>query len=162
MPSTTFQDTRLHPTPKTPRYVSRIDALENRLSKLYATLTPKIPRSVQDRLLKAAPYLAILLVTFYFPFSLVSLFASLGGLLGLDIFGFVGALSSLFGVFLVALSIPGLFKKFQGAWKLNFYAGLFTSLTLLDAGSALGFVVRFLIVITGGYLLFGLRERYRY
>ena len=145
-----------------PKWLTKLNQFEAWLQRTYRFVTPRLSRPTQDKLVRVYPYLAIILVTFYFPFSIVNLFTSLGGVVALDVFGFVAALASLFAVLLVGLSIPGLFKKYAGAWKLNFYAALFALVTLINTGSFWSLLFQIGLFLLGGYLLFQLKPRYRY
>ena len=160
MTSTTFEEHRV--SVQAPKWLRRLNRLETTLRQTFRQITPRLPRPTQDKLVLFYPYVAIILVTFYFPFSLINLFSSLGGVLALDVFGFVAALASLLAVLLVGLSIPGLFKKYAGAWKLNFYASLFAAATLVNAGSFLALLLQFGLFLAGWYVLFQLHPRYRY
>lgn len=163
MSSLTFQETPLdaNPTPKlpVPGYFSRVERIEKFLYAFYQKITPSLPRSAQDKLLSSAPYIAIMLVIFYFPFSLLNLFGVLGNF---DWRLLVASVASLAGIFLTSLSVPGLFKRYFGAWKLNFYASLWVVLTLIQAQSLTALVWKIGLLGLCWYVLFRLRPRYRH
>lgn len=139
--------------------------LESQLEPIFTKKLPNLPDNAKDTIVKLAPYLAIIGVVLSLPAVLTVLglgavaapFAALGG-----ITSFTGySLTILFviaGAVIMAIAIPGLFKRTLSAWRLMFYSSLVSAVS-----SLLAFNLGSLIIGTAisFYILFQVKSYYK-
>lgn len=139
--------------------------LESQLEPIFTKKLPNLPDNAKDTIVKLAPYLAIIGVVLSLPAVLTVLglgavaapFAALGG-----ITSFTGySLTILFviaGAVIMAIAIPGLFKRTLSAWRLMFCGSLVSAVS-----SLLAFNLGSLIIGTAisFYILFQVKSYYK-
>ena len=121
----------------------------------------QLPTEVKEFLVKFGPWIALVLLVL----SLPALFVMLG--VGTAFMPFGGAMYTvgftyltivlLAQLVLLALALPGLFKRKMSAWRLIFYSELVSIVFSLLSGSILGALIGGLI---GLYILFQIRPLY--
>jgi hypothetical protein len=121
----------------------------------------QLPKEVKEFLVKFGPWIALV----WLVLSLPALFVMLG--IGTAFMPFGGAVYSvgftyvavvlLAQLLLLALALPGLFKRKMSAWRLMFYSQLIGIVSSLLMGSIFGAIIGGLI---GLYILFQIRPLY--
>ncbi len=121
----------------------------------------QLPGEVKEFLVRFGPWIALVLLLLSLPALLVMLgvgtaFMPFGGAVYTVGFSFV-TLVLLAQLVLLAVALPGLFKRKMSAWRLIFYSQLVGIVFQLLMGSILGALIGGLI---GLYILFQIRPLY--
>ena len=121
----------------------------------------QLPAEVKEFLVKFGPWIALVLLLLSLPALLLMLgvgtaFMPFGGTTYAVGFSFL-TIVLLAQLVLLALALPGLFKRKMSAWRLIFYSQLVGIVFSLLSGSILGALIGGLI---GLYILFQIRPLY--
>ena len=121
----------------------------------------QLPAEVKEFLVKFGPWIALILLLLSLPalflmLGLGTAFMPFGGTTYAVGFGYLTVVL-LAQLVLLALALPGLFKRKKSAWRLVFYYELVSIVFSLLSGSILGALIGGLI---GLYLLFQIRPLY--
>ena len=121
----------------------------------------QLPREVKEFLVKFGPWIALVFLLLSLPGLLIMLgvgtaFMPFGGAVYAVGFGYL-TIVLLAQVTLLALALPGLFKRKMSAWRLIFYSQLIGIVFSLLSGSIFGAIIGGLI---GLYILFQIRPLY--
>jgi hypothetical protein len=121
----------------------------------------QLPAEVKEFLVRFGPWIALVLVLLWLPGLLLMLgvgtaFMPFGGAVYTVGFTFASVLL-LAQLVLLAVALPGLFKRKMSAWRLIFYSQLVGIVFQLMMGSILGAIIGGLI---GLYILFQIRPLY--
>jgi hypothetical protein len=144
-------------------YGGVITQLESSLEDFFLKKLPGLPANIKEIIVKFGPWLALVGLVFSIPTLLAAL-----GLQGVMTSGYLGngytygySLAlwiSIASMVLMAVALPGLFKRKMSAWKLMFYSALVMAvynLVIFSLGS--------LIIGTGIslYILFQIKSYYK-
>lgn len=121
----------------------------------------QLPKEVKEFLVKFGPWIALVWLLLSLPALLVMLgigtaFMPFGGAVYSVGFTYVSVVL-LAQLLLLALALPGLFKRKMSAWRLMFYSQLISIVSSLLMGSIFGAIIGGLI---GLYILFQIRPLY--
>ena len=121
----------------------------------------QLPKEVKEFLVKFGPWIALVWLVLSLPALLVMLgigtaFMPFGGAVYSVGFTYVSVVL-LAQLLLLALALPGLFKRKMSAWRLMFYSQLIGIVSSLLMGSIFGAIIGGLI---GLYILFQIRPLY--
>ena len=121
----------------------------------------QLPAEVKEFLVKFGPWIALVMLLLSLPGLLVMLgigtaFMPFGGALYTVGFTYL-TIVLLAQLLLLALALPGLFKRKMSAWRLIFYSELISIVFSLLSGSILGAIIGGVI---GLYILFQIRPLY--
>jgi len=146
-------------------FKSYLVTLEDTLNLYLVKKAPSIPTNIKDLIVKFGPYLVALSLLSSLP-SVLALFG-LGSLYrGLGIFrtyrlstGYqLSLLIMTVSFVLVAIALPGLFKKKLSSWRLLFYSGIVSFVYSLIYGNIISTLLSTLL---GFYLLFQIKSYYK-
>ena len=121
----------------------------------------QLPKEVKEFLVKFGPWIALVWLVLSLPALLVMLgigtaFMPFGGTMYSVGFTYISVVL-LAQLVLLALALPGLFKRKMSAWRLMFYSQLIGIVSSLLMGSIFGAIIGGLI---GLYILFQIRPLY--
>jgi hypothetical protein len=121
----------------------------------------QLPKEVKEFLVKFGPWIALVLLLLSLPGLLVMLglgtaFMPFGGAVYSVGFTYITVVL-LAQLVLMAVALPGLFKRKMAAWRLVFYSHLIGIVSQLLMGAILGAIIGGLI---GLYILFQIRPLY--
>lgn len=122
---------------------------------------PKLSKTIVNFVIKFLPFLAIVSVAFNIPFSLLAIINQLTNLLNLDITVLISSLAICMATVFLGLAIRGLFNRYQGAWKLLFYASLLSTLSIFNYSLTSEILLFFSLLILGWYVLFQIKSYYK-
>jgi hypothetical protein len=141
-----------------------IKQLEVKLEDIFLKKLPGLPANIKELLVKYGPWLTLVGLVF----SLPTLLAALG--LSAAVFG-TGYLGygyhigysltwwiSIASMVLVAVALPGLFKRKMSAWRLMFYSGIVMAVYNLVTFSLGGLVIGTGVCM---YILFQIKSYYK-
>ena len=146
-------------------FKSYLVTLEDTLNLYLVKKAPSIPSNIKDLIVKFGPYLVALSLLSFLP-SVLALFG-LGSLYrGLGIFrtyhlstGYqLSLLIMTVSFVLVAIALPGLFKRKLSSWRLLFYSGLISFVHSLIYGNIISALLSTLLSF---YLLFQIKSYYK-
>lgn len=144
---------------------SYLSTFEDTLNLYLVKKAPSIPTNIKDLIVKFGPYLVGLSLLSFLP-SVLALFG-LGSLYrGLGIFrtyhlstGYqLSLLIMTVSFVLVAIALPGLFKRKLSSWRLLFYSGLISFVHSLIYGNIISALLSTLLSF---YLLFQIKSYYK-
>ena len=121
----------------------------------------QLPAEVKEFLVKFGPWIALVFLILWLPGLLLMLgvgtaFMPFGGVMYSVGFTYLTVVL-LAQIVLLALALPGLFKRKMSAWRLMFYSEIVSIVFSLLSGSILGAIIGGLI---GLYILFQIRPLY--
>jgi len=146
-------------------FKSYLSTFEDTLNLYLVKKAPSIPTNIKDLIVKFGPYLVGLSLLSFLP-SVLALFG-LGSLYrGLGIFrtyhlstGYqLSLLIMTVSFVLVAIALPGLFKRKLSSWRLLFYSGLISFVHSLIYGNIISALLSTLLSF---YLLFQIKSYYK-
>jgi len=121
----------------------------------------QLPAEVKEFLVKFGPWIALILLVLWLPGLLLMLglgtaFMPFGGAFYTVGFTYLTVVL-LAQIVLLAVALPGLFKRKMSAWRLTFYSELVSIAFSLLSGAVFGAIIGGLI---GLYILFQIRPLY--
>jgi hypothetical protein len=141
--------------------VNYLDALENWGEKVFFNNAPKISSKIHNFILKFLPFLIILIVVFFIPLLLKNLPSVVKSVFTFNITkigSFFGVIVNLFSMILLSLSIPGIFKKYRGSWKLVFYSSLLSLTSIVFVKNITDIITFVLITCSLFFILFQIKK----
>ncbi len=121
----------------------------------------QLPAGIKDFLVKAAPYVTIIMLILSLPviFAVLGVGAILGALAPFaGLLFIVSMLLTIRAFVLQAMAIKPLFARAKEGWNLMFYAALISFVASLLSGSIIGAIIGTLI---GLYILFQMKSYYK-
>jgi len=143
-----------------------IKQLELKLEDIFVKKLPALPTKAKEIIVKFSPWIAVVVLVMSLP-SLLTILGLRGAMFGYGRYGYgygygMGYsfmwLISIISMVLMAIALPGLFKRKISAWRLMFYSSLVMAvynLITINLGS--------LIIGTGVslYILFQIKSYYK-
>lgn len=142
-----------------------LNQLESTLDLYFVKKAPALPANIKELIVKFGPYLVLLSIIVSVPAILTLLgvgafLAPFGYGAGTG-YGLNYTISILFlvvNVVMMALALPGLFKRTLSSWKLVFYASL---ISIVSSLAGFNFVGALINAVISFYFLFQIKSYYK-
>lgn len=139
--------------------------LESTLDLYFVKKAPALPANIKELIVKFGPYLVLLSIIVSLPaiLTLLGLGAFLmpfgyGAGAGYGLNYTISILFLLVNVVMMALALPGLFKRTLSSWRLLFYASL---LSIVSSLVSFNFVGALINAVISFYFLFQIKSYYK-